>query len=344
MENFTWKSAQNKLLEEGNSPSPKRPLTPAFWKTEIKRFLQALQLDKGSSPLTLQAYRRDLEHWLRWLHEPRKGKLEKEAFEQEDACVSLPNLLVSYLKDLSCQGYESSSLLRKRSCFQQFLYFLGEGPFEDGFRPQLTQALPRFLDRCQMKALLEQASQDTLLVLEKAETPFLKKAIAVRNATLLFLLYATGLRISELVGLKQASLSLSDCFLKIRGKGNKERLVPFARAAAAWLIPYLEHYRTAFQPSPDCPYVFLNPQGGPLSRQSFWKVLRYWGQVIGLPQGLSPHQLRHSFATQLLEEGIPIRSLQLLLGHASLSTTQRYTHLSPSHLKEAHQKYHPRGT
>jgi integrase/recombinase XerD len=158
---------------------------------------------------------------------------------------------------------------------------------------------------------------------------------------MVYLLYATGLRVSELTQLDSHQVDLSMSYLRTRGKGNKERIVPFAPVAGEKLKDYQDHFRPQLKPETDL--LFLNHRGFGMTRQAFWKVLKGLAMEAGLPDSLSPHVLRHSFATHLLQSGMNLRSLQMLLGHSDLSTTQIYTHITPEHLKEAHQQYHPRG-
>jgi integrase/recombinase XerD len=158
---------------------------------------------------------------------------------------------------------------------------------------------------------------------------------------MVYLMYATGLRVSELAGLKLHQLELQSRYLRVKGKGGKERIAPFAPVAAERLQKYLQDYRILLKPRQEA--VFLNHRGMGLTRQSFWKTLKTIAIQAGLDPCLSPHFLRHSFATHLLQSGMNLRSLQMLMGHSSVSTTQIYTHISPQHLKTAHQKHHPRG-
>jgi integrase/recombinase XerD len=158
---------------------------------------------------------------------------------------------------------------------------------------------------------------------------------------MILLLYATGLRISELLALTTHSLDLAQEYLRVRGKGDKERIVPFASAAGTALRDYLEHHRPQLLPQSD--HLFVNAAGTRLSRQAFWKTLQTLAKQAGISRSVSPHLLRHSFATHLLQAGMNLRSLQMLLGHSDLSTTQIYTHVSPEHLKQAQRRYHPRG-
>jgi len=156
-----------------------------------------------------------------------------------------------------------------------------------------------------------------------------------------FLLYASGLRVSELVGLRSTHIDMENSYARVLGKGGKERLAPFAEVAGEHLRSYIQKERSLLNPQSS--YLFVNTRGMPLSRQSFWKILKQLAFQAEISTSLSPHSLRHSFATHLLQSGISLRSLQILLGHADLATTQIYTHVAPEHLKKAHKRFHPRG-
>jgi integrase/recombinase XerD len=218
--------------------------------------------------------------------------------------------------------------------FYRFLVLerrLERSPAEDLQPPPAWPALPKFLS-------IEEV--DTLLAQPDTSTP-----LGLRDRALIELLYATGMRVSELVGVRAADLHLDEHYLTCIGKGNKERLIPIGEQAASWI----ERYQTKARPGLTrrvkgraTPHVFVNRRGGPLSRVGFWKILKRYGQQASLPRMLSPHVVRHSFATHLLERGADLRAIQMMLGHADLSTTQIYTHVLEARLRAVYNRFHPR--
>jgi integrase/recombinase XerD len=208
-------------------------------------------------------------------------------------------------------------------------------PSEELQTPKGAETLPETLTQAEVERLLETVS-------EGLEYPSAhSRALKLRDQTLVLLLYATGLRVSELVGLTTHSIDLDAGLVRVRGKGDKERVVPFPSSVRDLIERYLAEARPQFHPEDDS--VFLHHRGGRLSRQAFWSILKRLADKAGLPGSPSPHTLRHSFATHLLQGGMNLRSLQILLGHSDLSTTQLYTHLVPDELRKAVQKFHPRG-
>ncbi len=196
--------------------------------------------------------------------------------------------------------------------------------------PRAGRRLPAVLSEAQVSALLAAPQPDT--------------EIGQRDAAMLELLYATGLRVSELVGLRREDLNLSAGWILVRGKGSKERIVPVGDRAAALLRRYMAGARCALDPAGSSPFVFLSPRGGPLSRQAFWYRVKHYARLAGVSPTVSPHTLRHAFATHLLEHGADLRAVQLMLGHADLSTTQIYTHIARERLRRIHAESHPRGS
>jgi integrase/recombinase XerD len=227
-----------------------------------------------------------------------------------------------------------SSIARKASAIRQLYKYLclehglGSNPAERIEAAAPSRALPKAISREDIGRLLAAADESN-----------------PRDRAMVYLMYATGLRVSELVGLSLHDLDLAQEYVRVKGKGDKERIAPFVPIAGELLAAYLNDHRPALaqRSSEKCDFVFLNPSGRGLSRQSFWKTLKALALQAGIATPLSPHTLRHSFATHLLASGIPLRSLQMLLGHADLSTTQIYTHVTPEHRKAAHRKFHPRG-
>lgn len=306
----------------------KNPLAPELTQ-EIEGFLESRRLDRGSADRTVEAYRRDLLQFAEWLEGLSLADIRLEHLNQ-------------FLTHLHHQEQRSSSIGRKASALRQFFKFcclegkLRDNPAEQLKSPGKVKALPKFLTEDQTGALLN--ATDEGLPYEK---DVWAEALRARDRAMVYLLYATGLRVSELVGLTSHQLDLGQGYLRVKGKGGKERIVPFAPLASERLAVYLAEYRLRFKPTTD--HLFLNSRGFVLTRQGFWKTLKALALQAGVGTELSPHVLRHSFATHLLHAGMNLRSLQMLLGHSDLSTTQIYAHVTPEYLKESHRKYHPRG-
>jgi len=216
--------------------------------------------------------------------------------------------------------------------FYKFLVFdrrLTESPAADLHAPRAWPALPTYLSVEEVDKLLE--------------APDVRTPRGLRDRALIEVLYATGLRVSELVHLKAADLNLDAAYLTCIGKGSKERLVPLGDQAIAWVTRYLREGRGALLKGRTSPWLFVNgPRGVALTRVGFWKLLKRYGQAVGLARELSPHVLRHSFATHLLERGADLRAIQMMLGHADLSTTQIYTHVLEARLRAVYDQFHPR--
>jgi integrase/recombinase XerD len=289
----------------------------------LEQFFHYLGVERGLAPLTLEAYASDLQNFREFLQ--REGRTAWEEVTLAD--------LQKYLAELQQQGLAATSRARRLSAVRQFFRFLQQeeklaaNPVELLDSPRLPLKLPKVLGEKEVVALL--AAVDT-------STP-----LGLRDAALLEVLYATGLRVSELVGLTLKQVDLRRGVVRPLGKGRKERLVPMVPQAVEKLRLYLSEGRPRLLKGRDNPYIFLNRRGGPLTRQGFWKILRAYARKANVRQ-LSPHVLRHSFATHLLSRGANLRVLQLLLGHADLATTQIYTHLEAERLQTAHRKAHPR--
>jgi integrase/recombinase XerD len=289
----------------------------------LNQFYQHLGVERGLAPLTLAAYARDLQDFWEFL--------EARGREQWGA-VTLTDLK-DYLAALEARGLAACSRARKLSALRQFFRFLereeavAANPAELLDSPRLPRRLPKVLGEREVEALLAAPNPAT--------------PAGQRDGALLEVLYATGLRVSELVGLTLKQLDLRRGVVRPLGKGSKERVVPMVALAVEKLQLYLSQGRPRLLQGRPSPYVFLNRRGGKLSRQGFWKILKNYAREMGL-RDLSPHTLRHSFATHLLSRGANLRVLQLLLGHADLATTQIYTHLDAARLKEIHRKAHPR--
>jgi integrase/recombinase XerD len=297
---------------------------PAAGRAMIDEYLTYLRDVRRMSPNTLESYARDLA--LLGAFADKKG-VQAVALARQD--------LEIFVRQLMSSGLSPRSVARAVACVRGFYKFLAveqkrdRSPAEDLRPPRAWAALPKFLS-------LEEVDQ--LLAQPDTSTPR-----GLRDKALIEVLYATGLRVSELVSLRAGDLELEGGYLTCIGKGDKQRMVPLGQEAADWVRRYLREGRPALLRRKSSPWLFVNARdGGPLSRIGFWKVLREYGIKAGLPRSLSPHVLRHSFATHLLERGADLRMIQLMLGHADLSTTQIYTHVLEARLRSAYDKFHPR--
>jgi integrase/recombinase XerD len=291
------------------------------WKRVLERYLEGLAIERGLSANTVAGYRNDL---------TRLG--EALAKRGGDLLTALPPALAGHLRDLRVQGLSPRSISRALSAIRGFyenLVVLGEradDPAVNLLPPRLGRTLPKVLSEDQVDALL--AAPDT-------STP-----LGLRDRAMLELLYATGLRVSELVGLQLPQLRLDAGFLVAFGKGSKERIVPVGEAAEEWVKRWLRDVRPQVAKGRH-QAVFVNYAGEPMTRMGFWKILKGYGVHAGI-RDLSPHVLRHSFATHLLEHGADLRAVQTMLGHADISTTQIYTHIHQQRLKSLYDRFHPR--
>ncbi len=291
----------------------------------LRQFLDHLSVERDLSSNTVAAYRRDLTRWLEYLEE--QGLMMEGAGR---------DVLEAYVRRLRGRGLAPRTVSRTLSALRTFHRFLRtEGlmqgdPAEDIERPRLWQRLPVVLDVIEVERLME--------------APDVSKDLGVRDRALLEVAYGSGLRVSELVGLRLEDLDLKERLLLVIGKGRKERLVPFGRPAADWVVRWLEGpRRRLLEKRAPCDRLFLNARGTPLSRMGFWKILHGHVERAGIRKPCSPHTLRHSFATHLLEGGADLRVVQELLGHADIATTQIYTRVDRSYLREVHRTFHPRG-
>jgi len=286
-------------------------------RNSIEPFIDYLSIERGLSPNTLQAYRRDLCQFRDWL---------KKEFLQVDSA-----LIGNYLATLREKGNKSRTLNRKLSVvrmFYKFLYTEGKidhNPVEGVSSPRLGRKIPSFLSEKEVEALLEAPSVD--------------EPYGSRDRAILEVVYGAGLRISELVNLNLTDLNLKGGWVKVLGKGSKERIVPLGREACRWVRIYLRKRRIE---TTDKLSLFCNRYGKRLSRQACWKITKKYSQKSGITKKISPHTLRHSFATHLLSRDADLRFVQELLGHTNISTTQIYTHITQERLKKVYKKYHPR--
>ncbi len=300
----------------------------------ITDFIEALRIDRGASEKTVEAYKQDLHLFQAWL-----GSAKIKTLQSAD--------LHRYFTDLTKQGQKATSIARKTSTLRQFFKFcclekgFEKNPAEDLKAPAQAKRLPKYLTTEQVQKLLDTVDHGLFYNVQEAEFV----ALQARDAAMVYLIYATGLRVSELVNLSLHQIDLQQSYVRVKGKGDKERIAPFAPVAGEKLATYIEKHRPFLASKNKRPdqTVFLTHRGDPITRKSFWEILKRFAAESEIPATLSPHMLRHSFATHLLQSGMNLRSLQMLLGHSDLSTTQIYTHVAPEHLKKSHKKYHPRG-
>jgi len=290
----------------------------------INAFLDRAWGELGLSRNTLAAYRTDLAHFEAWLR-PRGRELDRATREDVHA----------YLAQRTQAGYRARSNARLLSCLRHYYRdAVREGrtaldPAALVEAPRLPRSLPKAMTESEVEALLR--------------APDTARAEGVRDRTLLEIMYASGLRVSELVSLLPDSVNLRQGAVRVRGKGGKDRLVPVGDEAQHWLERYLGDARPELLGARVSPLLFVSRRGAGFSRQSLWNTVRKLAAQAGIARGVSPHVLRHSFATHLLNHGADLRALQLLLGHASLSTTQIYTLVAREGLKRLHEHHHPRG-
>ncbi|MDP3421081.1 MAG: site-specific tyrosine recombinase XerD [Thiobacillus sp.] len=291
----------------------------------IDRFCDHLWLEDGLADLTLAAYRRDLTIFGAWLEQERRHGL--------DATVA--GDIEAYLAWRFSQRTQPRSAARYTSALKRFYrYLLRENliatdPTLNLDSPKLPRALPKTLTEADVERLLDSADVNT--------------SLGLRDRAMLETLYATGLRVSELVGLKLTAVNLNDGVLRVTGKGNKDRLVPLGEEAVQWLKRYLADARPLLMEKNLSDAVFVTARGGGMTRQGFWYLIRRRAQAAGITRPLSPHTLRHAFATHLLNHGADLRVVQMLLGHSDISTTQIYTHVARERMKQLHTQHHPRG-
>ena len=290
----------------------------------VDAYLAHLAVERRLSPNTVESYGRDL------------AQLAAAAAELERPVESLDRrALEEVVRQMMGEGRSPRSVARAVACFRGFYRFLvisgrrADSPAADLRAPRAWKALPKFLSTDEVDRLLD--------------APDTTRPRGVRDRALIELFYATGLRVSEMVSLRQQDLNLEGGYLTCTGKGRKQRLVPIGDEASAWLTRYLQEGRPALLKHRSSPKLFVNARGGAsLTRVGFWKILKEHGRHAGLPRTLSPHVLRHSFATHLLERGADLRAIQMMLGHSDLSTTQIYTHILDARLRAVYDKFHPR--
>jgi len=301
-----------------------QPDYPCAVSALVDAYLSHLAVERRLSPNTVESYARDL------------SQLQQFAAGLEQAVEDLDRRsLEALVRQLMGEGRSPASVARAVACFRGFYRFLivsahrTVNPADDLRAPRAWKTLPKFLS---VDAV------DTLLAAPDTTVPR-----GLRDRALIEVLYATGLRVSELVNLKPQDVNLESGYLTTTGKGRKQRLVPLGDEAASWVVRYLQESRPVLLKKRTSPRLFVNARGGTgLTRVGFWKILKAYGKQCGLSATLSPHVLRHSFATHLLERGADLRAIQMMLGHSDLSTTQIYTHILEARLRAVYDRFHPR--
>ena len=291
----------------------------------LDQFLHYLVVEKGLAKNTLEAYGHDLSRWMEFL----------SASGVRDVLKVTPSDVKAFLLALRSRKLSNKTVARNLVAIRTFFRFLMEegmletNPLEELESPKMAMTLPEILSLKEVERLLEQ--------------PTLRTPLGIRDRAMLEILYATGMRVSELVRLPLNQVNLEGGYVLLYGKGSKERMVPLGGEAIKWITRYLETTRAKLARGKEVPFLFLNRSGRGLSRQMFWKIIKAYGLKAGIRKKITPHLLRHSFATHLLARGADLRSVQMMLGHADISTTQIYTHVTGERLKKVHQKHHPRG-
>ena len=302
----------------------KESVARAASEAAIARFAEMLWIEDGLAANTLAAYRRDLSLLADWLAREHGVAL--------DAARELHLLGYAAARH---EGSRATSSNRRLSVFKRYYRWalreqvLAEDPTLRLANARQPLRVPKVLSQAQVEALLA--------------VPEVEDTLGLRDRAMLELMYASGLRVSELVELKSVHVGFKEAVLRITGKGAKERLVPFGEEAHSWLLRYLQEARAALLKGQRCDALFVTIRGEGMTRQMFWKLVKKYALQAGITAPLSPHTLRHAFATHLLNHGADLRAVQLLLGHADLSTTQIYTHVARERLKAIHAAHHPRG-
>jgi len=291
----------------------------------LERYLNYLLIERGVAQNTLEAYGRDLQRFLAFI-------TQKGLSHFKDAT---PEIIVEYLVLIKNEGLSANSMNRAMAALRGFYKYLlmekliEQTPLANIELAKVWMRLPDTISKEEMKVILAQPGDKT--------------PAALRDTAMLELLYATGIRVSELINLTMNSINWQVGFLTVMGKGSKERIVPIGKTAYDCVRVYVDKARPQLMQKKSTEVLFLNRFGGKFSRQGFWKMVIRYSSKAGLIKKVHPHTFRHSFASHLLEGGADLRTVQVMLGHADISTTQIYTHITRDRLKEIHQKYHPRG-
>lgn len=292
--------------------------------SELDAFCDSLWLEEGLARATLECYRRDLKQLAVWLSPQDKSLLTADH-------ADLLGFLAFKIRKHNSPRTTSRQLSSIKRWFQYAVRH-GKIPVDPSLQidsPKQPRTLPKSISESAVEALLN--------------APLVDQALGLRDRAMLEVLYATGLRVSELVSLKNASLNLNMGIVKVVGKGNKERIVPLGEEAVSWLSRYLLAARPQILGNKNSEFLFISNRRSAMTRQAFWHIVKRYALLAGLSGDLSPHTLRHAFATHLLNHGADLRIVQMLLGHADISTTQIYTHVARQRLKELHTRHHPRG-
>jgi integrase/recombinase XerD len=305
----------------------KKGITNPLPETELRlinQFLDRAWAESGLADNSLESYRSDLAGWVIWLD------------AQGTTLLTAPRAaLLDYLGRRTRLGFSPASNARLLSCLRHFygdtlrLGLRDDDPTERVEHPKRGRPLPKALSEADVEKLIQ--------------APDLETPLGLRDRAMLELIYATGLRVSELVGLQAGQVNLRQGVVRVTGKGQKERLVPLGEEAMFRLTQYLENGRPILLKGLSCAHLFVTTRKSGMTRQAFWYMVKRQAAIAGIRQSISPHVLRHSFATHLLNNGADLRVVQLLLGHSDLSTTQIYTHVAAQGLKDLHGKHHPRG-
>ncbi|CEJ96113.1 Tyrosine recombinase XerD [Caballeronia glathei] len=300
-------------------------LTPAFIASSasIDLFCDALWLEHGLAKNTLEAYRRDLKLFAEWLAKTRAGSIDSVTE------ADLNSYMAARRNDKAASANRRLSVFRRYYAWALREHRVAADPT---LRLRAAKQPPRF------PSTLNEAQVEALLDAPDIETP-----LGLRDRTMLELMYASGLRVTELVTLKTVEISLNDAVVRVMGKGSKERLIPFGEVAHGWVERYLRESRPALLGARAADALFVTGRGEGMTRQQFWNIIKRHALTGGVHAPLSPHTLRHAFATHLLNHGADLRVVQMLLGHSDISTTQIYTHVARERLRTLHQRHHPRG-
>jgi len=312
-------------MENMTSRQPEKPQKQQSHSEElVDQFLDAIWLERGLSANTLGAYRADLMTL-------RRGLLEHDIQIEQAEKADLLEFIARRVES----GAKPRSTARQLSSFRRFFrYIMREGlrdtdPTADIEMPRIGRSLPKSLTEDEVDGLLQAPNTD--------------EPLGHRDRAMLELLYATGLRVSELINLKQSQVNFNQGVLRIVGKGDRERLIPLGEESQRWLRDFIDGPRMEILLERQTDYLFPTRRGDRMTRQAFWHIIKRYAQKSGIDKKMSPHSLRHAFATHLLNRGADLRVVQLLLGHSDLSTTQIYTHVARERLKDLHGQHHPRG-
>jgi integrase/recombinase XerD len=291
----------------------------------VDQYVNYLVFEKGLSDQTIESYTSDLARHLEFLKQKGVKKIS-------DADTPL---ILKHLIALRDAGLGSKSCARHLITLRGFYKFLAQEKIID-YDPARLIDLPK--SGLKLPDVLSVAEVELLLNMPDTGT-----ILGKRNGAMLELIYAAGLRVSELVNLKLLDVNLEACFVRVLGKGSKERIVPMGMYAKEKIHTYITIARPMLLKNQTSPYLFIARAGKPMTRQGFWKLLKQYARQAGIQKKITPHSLRHSFASHLLEGGADLRAVQIMLGHVDISTTQIYTHIAREHLRQMHEKYHPRG-